>query len=92
MAGLKYTHKACCGYGGGDYNWDFNKKVFCGAPGIVDGKLTTATVCSNRSEYLMWDGTHPTQEFAFHIAQAFLNGKFMTPGYQIKHVCRGTEQ
>jgi len=86
LIGLKYVHKACCGYGGGDYN--FNMVVKCGKDGILNGKLQKATVCENRSEYMMWDAMHPTDAFAFHIAQAFLRGENMQPAFHFKEMCQ----
>jgi phospholipase/lecithinase/hemolysin len=84
--GLKYVHKACCGWGGGEYNYHWGVK--CGKDGIVDGELRKATVCENRSEYMLWDHLHPTEAFAFHIAQAFLRGEHMQPPFYIKETCR----
>ena len=78
-------HKACCGFGGGDYNC--NESVWCGTDEFVNGQVLKASVCENRSEYLSWDGIHPTESFAFHIAQAFLNGEHMQPPTFIKEMC-----
>jgi hypothetical protein len=86
LTGLKYVRKICCGYGGGEYN--FNREVMCSADGIIDGQIRKATVCENRSEYMLWDAIHPTDAFTFHIAQAFLNGQHMEPPFYIKEMCR----
>ncbi|KAG0597746.1 hypothetical protein M758_12G018500 [Ceratodon purpureus] len=83
--GLKYTHKSCCGYGGGEYNFDLYIK--CSEERIIDGELRKANVCENRSEYMMWDAIHPTDAFTFHIAQAFLHGRHMEPPFFIKEMC-----
>ncbi|KAM3410362.1 hypothetical protein ACQJBY_002521 [Aegilops geniculata] len=42
---------ACCGAGGGEYNFDSNR--LCGAPGT--------TVCADPSRRPSWDGIHLTQ-------------------------------
>ncbi|OMO85991.1 Lipase, GDSL [Corchorus olitorius] len=59
MLGLdpKSLQKACCGYGG-EYNFDFSRS--CGHP--------QATVCSNPSERVSWDGIHLTQRAYESIA------------------------
>ncbi|XP_003572686.2 GDSL esterase/lipase At5g03980 [Brachypodium distachyon] len=43
--------KACCGAGGGEYNFDMDR--MCGATGT--------TVCERPDGYLSWDGVHLTQ-------------------------------
>ncbi|VAH07184.1 unnamed protein product [Triticum turgidum subsp. durum] len=43
--------RACCGAGGGEYNFDHNR--LCGAPGT--------TVCADPSRRPSWDGIHLTQ-------------------------------
>ena len=43
--------KACCGAGGGAYNFDMDR--MCGAPG--------ASVCARPDERISWDGMHLTQ-------------------------------
>ncbi|CAO2046483.1 unnamed protein product [Urochloa humidicola] len=43
--------KACCGAGGGAYNFDMDR--MCGAPGT--------SVCASPDERISWDGVHLTQ-------------------------------
>ncbi|KAM3242006.1 hypothetical protein ACQJBY_054613 [Aegilops geniculata] len=45
------TTKACCGAGGGAYNFDMDR--ICGAQGTA--------VCARPEEHLSWDGVHLTQ-------------------------------
>ncbi|CAM0912880.1 unnamed protein product [Alopecurus aequalis] len=54
--GLKYGTKACCGYGGGAYN--FNPDVYCGNIKIVNGNFVSPAACGNPQNYVSWDGIH----------------------------------
>ncbi|KAL6883336.1 hypothetical protein ACP4OV_010750 [Aristida adscensionis] len=53
---------ACCGGGGGPYNFNFT--AFCGAP--------ASTTCADPSEYVSWDGIHFTEAANRFIARAML--------------------
>ncbi|CAL4924782.1 unnamed protein product [Urochloa decumbens] len=55
---------ACCGGGGGKYNFDF--AAFCGAPGTA--------ACADPSEFVSWDGVHFTEAANRLIARAMLRG------------------
>ncbi|CAN6299536.1 unnamed protein product [Urochloa humidicola] len=55
---------ACCGRGGGAYNFDM--AAFCGAPGTA--------ACADPSEYISWDGVHFTEAANRRIACAVLGG------------------
>ncbi|GAB2224121.1 hypothetical protein Drorol1_Dr00004868, partial [Drosera rotundifolia] len=57
--GLKHGAKACCGEGGGAYN--FNPKVYCGNTKVINGTKTTAAACKDPSNYVSWDGIHATE-------------------------------
>ncbi|XP_004955062.1 acetylajmalan esterase [Setaria italica] len=61
--------KACCGAGGGEYN--FNMERMCGAPG--------ASVCARPEERISWDGVHLTQR-AYRVMTDLLYHKgFASP-------------
>ncbi|KQK15391.1 GDSL esterase/lipase At1g28600 [Brachypodium distachyon] len=53
---------ACCGGGGGKYNFGFS--TFCGVEG--------ATLCSDPSKYVSWDGIHMTDTANGRVAAAVL--------------------
>ncbi|KAL6641166.1 hypothetical protein ACP70R_019347 [Stipagrostis hirtigluma subsp. patula] len=55
---------ACCGGGGGPYNFNFT--AFCGTP--------ASTTCADPSEYVSWDGIHFTEAANRLIARAMLRG------------------
>ncbi|KZV25999.1 GDSL esterase/lipase-like [Dorcoceras hygrometricum] len=70
--GFKQQFRACCGYGGGQYNFDvFNT---CGAPSTGS--------CSDPPAYLNWDGAHLTEAANRVLADSFLNGTFCSPPFK----------
>ncbi|KAF8389967.1 hypothetical protein HHK36_024487 [Tetracentron sinense] len=57
--------KACCGYGGGPYN--YSPLVFC-------GQNPAAKACSNPREYMSWDGIHLTDSFSQQFVEEMMEG------------------
>ncbi|XP_044952702.1 GDSL esterase/lipase At1g28600-like [Hordeum vulgare subsp. vulgare] len=55
---------ACCGGGGGPYNFNFT--FFCGTP--------AATACADPSRSVSWDGIHYTEAANKFVALAMLRG------------------
>ncbi|XP_073038594.1 GDSL esterase/lipase At4g01130-like [Primulina eburnea] len=82
---MKYGTKACCGYGGGDYN--FNQQVFCGNTKLINGKNITATSCSDPYNYVSWDGIHATEAANKIVAAAILDGSHFDPPFSLKKFC-----
>ncbi|KAL3617544.1 hypothetical protein CASFOL_037865 [Castilleja foliolosa] len=69
--GFKQAYKACCGYGGGPYNFDlFNP---CGT--------AASTSCVDPGEYVNWDGAHFTEAAYKVITESFVKGKFCRPSF-----------
>ncbi|KAK6804621.1 hypothetical protein RDI58_002405 [Solanum bulbocastanum] len=83
--GLKYGTKACCGYGGGLYN--YNQQVFCGNTKQVDGKTVTAKACKDPQNYVSWDGVHATDAANKLTAYAILNGSYFDPPFPLHKYC-----
>lgn len=83
--GLEYGTKACCGYGGGEYN--FNPKVYCGESKEIDGKKVTATACDDPYKYVSWDGIHTTEAANKLITHAILNGSYFDPPFPFQQHC-----
>ncbi|CAN6165015.1 unnamed protein product [Urochloa humidicola] len=75
--GLKYGTKACCGYGGGVYN--FNQNVYCGNSKVVNGQTVTAAACGDPQNYVSWDGIHATEAANKMIAYAVTSGSYSYP-------------
>ncbi|KQK18109.1 GDSL esterase/lipase At5g45910 [Brachypodium distachyon] len=68
--GFSTALQACCGAGGqGSYNFNLKKK--CGEAG--------ASVCSNPSSYVSWDGIHMTEAAYRMVANGWLNGPYASP-------------
>lgn len=63
--------KACCGSGGGKYNYD--SKARCGTEAVVS--------CDDPSVYASWDGIHMTEAAYELIAEALMEGPFTTPRF-----------
>ncbi|GJY60914.1 SGNH hydrolase-type esterase domain-containing protein [Tanacetum coccineum] len=63
--------KACCGGGGGPYN--FNLLVECGLP--------SATVCDQPDTYVSWDGIHLTEAAYKIISKNLYHGPYTTPKF-----------
>nr|XP_043619282.1 GDSL esterase/lipase At4g01130-like [Erigeron canadensis] len=80
--GLKYGTLACCGNGGGSYN--FNPQVFCGNNKIVNGQNVTASACSDPGKYVSWDGVHVTEAASKIIVDKILGGGFTDPPFEIR--------
>ncbi|KAH0733243.1 hypothetical protein KY290_002355 [Solanum tuberosum] len=83
--GLRYGTKACCGYGGGLYN--YNQQVFCGNTKQVNGKTVTAKACNDPQNYVSWDGIHATDAANKLTAYAILNGSYFDPPFPLHKYC-----
>ncbi|KAL9672800.1 hypothetical protein QQ045_029052 [Rhodiola kirilowii] len=70
--GFKELFKACCGAGGGPYNYN----IFdgCGSPG--------STRCEKPSEYVNWDGVHLTEAMYKVVFDMFVHGNYTYPSFQ----------
>ncbi|KAH6829144.1 hypothetical protein C2S53_014838 [Perilla frutescens var. hirtella] len=60
--------RACCGGGGGEYN--YNSQAVCGFPG--------SSSCDDPFTHVSWDGLHLTEAAYTQIAQALLQGDYIT--------------
>ncbi|XP_043709155.1 GDSL esterase/lipase At4g01130 [Telopea speciosissima] len=85
LHGLMYGTKACCGYGGGAYN--FNPKVYCGNRKEINGSIATASACDDPHNYVSWDGIHATDATNKLVTWAILNGSYFEPPFPIYEIC-----
>ncbi|KAG4930667.1 hypothetical protein GLYMA_17G166100v4 [Glycine max] len=83
--GLKYGIKACCGYGGGDYNFD--PKAYCGNSKVINGSRVTSTACIDPYNYVSWDGIHATEAANKLTTFAILNGSYSDPPFPFHERC-----
>uniref|UniRef100_A0A0D3EL35 Esterase n=1 Tax=Oryza barthii TaxID=65489 RepID=A0A0D3EL35_9ORYZ len=63
------TLRACCGAGGGPYNYDAT--AACGLPG--------AAACPDPAAFISWDGIHLTEAAYARIAAGWLHGPYAHP-------------
>ncbi|KAH7292166.1 hypothetical protein KP509_29G054100 [Ceratopteris richardii] len=81
--GVKYPFRACCGYGGGKYN--YNSEVSCGKAGkVINGTFAVAKRCSDPSLHIIWDTLHPVESFCYYLARGILDGTHLSPSINIK--------
>ncbi|XP_026399178.1 GDSL esterase/lipase At4g01130-like [Papaver somniferum] len=83
--GLRYGIKSCCGFGGGDYNFD--PKVYCGNSKVANGSTMTAIACSDPENYASWDGIHATEATNKLITWDILNGTYFDPPFPLDKYC-----
>lgn len=83
--GMKYGTKACCGYGGGAYNFD--TKLYCGITETINGRNLTAKTCVDPYNYVSWDGIHATEAANKIVAYAILNSSIFDPPFSFHKVC-----
>ncbi|XP_052211167.1 GDSL esterase/lipase At4g01130 [Diospyros lotus] len=83
--GLKHGTRACCGYGGGAYNFD--PKVYCGNTKVINGSTVTATACNDPHNYVSWDGIHATEAANKIVSKAILNGSYFDPPFPLHKLC-----
>jgi len=83
--GLKHGARACCGYGGGTYNFD--RDVYCGDSKVVNGEAATAGACADPQNYVSWDGIHATEAANSRIAYAVISGSYSYPPFDLSKLC-----
>jgi hypothetical protein len=81
ITGLKHGARACCGYGGGTYNFD--RDVYCGDSKVVNGEAATAGACADPQNYVSWDGIHATEAANSRIAYAVISGSYSYPPFDL---------
>ncbi|KAF0901509.1 hypothetical protein E2562_003492 [Oryza meyeriana var. granulata] len=67
--GFRSGITACCGAGGGEYNYEFDAR--CGMKG--------AAACRDPSSHVCWDGVHTTEAANRLIAGGWLRGPYCHP-------------
>ncbi|XP_022759573.1 GDSL esterase/lipase At4g01130 [Durio zibethinus] len=83
--GLRYGNRACCGYGGGTYN--FHPDVYCGNTKVINGINVTASACKDPNNYVSWDGIHATEAANKLTTLAILNGSYFDPPFPLHKLC-----
>nr|AFS60085.1 lanatoside 15-O-acetylesterase [Paphiopedilum concolor] len=83
--GFSYSTRACCGHGGGDYNFD--PGLFCGNTKEINGCFVTANACPDPENYVSWDGIHATEAANKLLTMAILNGSYFYPPFPLFELC-----
>ncbi|KAL1198114.1 GDSL esterase/lipase [Cardamine amara subsp. amara] len=83
--GMKHGIRACCGYGGGPYNFDH--KLYCGNTKMIGNYSATAKACRDPHNYVSWDGIHTTETANHHISMAILDGSISYPAFTLNKLC-----
>ncbi|KAL2468780.1 GDSL esterase/lipase [Forsythia ovata] len=83
--GLQHGTRACCGHGGGAYN--FSPLIFCGYSTEINGRTITATACKDPQNYVSWDGIHTTEAANILLTNAILNCSYFDPPFPIHQFC-----
>ncbi|XP_020164117.1 GDSL esterase/lipase At1g09390 isoform X1 [Aegilops tauschii subsp. strangulata] len=68
----------CCGYGGPPYNYDLRRS--CQSP--------NATVCTDGSKFVSWDGVHLTEAANAVAAAAILSSAYSRPKLKFYQFCK----
>lgn len=83
--GLKYGTVACCGEGGGAYN--FNPQLFCGNKKVINGTPISAAACDDPYNYVSWDGVHATEAANKLVSNAILSGNYFDHPFNLSQFC-----
>ncbi|PKI77067.1 hypothetical protein CRG98_002570 [Punica granatum] len=70
--GFTEPFKACCGSGGGNFNFDL--RHLCGSP--------QTSVCSQAAKHMVWDGIHFTAAMHQAVTKIFVHGGCTHPSFE----------
>uniref|UniRef100_A0A0E0LMS3 Esterase n=1 Tax=Oryza punctata TaxID=4537 RepID=A0A0E0LMS3_ORYPU len=80
----------CCGYGGGEYNFD--RDIRCGGKVEVNGTSVLAgKSCEDPSKSVSWDGVHFTEAANRFVFDQIVDGKLSDPPVPLRQACRRGE-
>lgn len=83
--GFEHPLEACCGFGGGKYN--FNSQVLCSQTATINGTQVFAGSCSNPKARISWDGVHYSEAADKVIFDQIASGKFSDPPLPLQFSC-----
>uniref|UniRef100_A0A0D9X0X9 Esterase n=1 Tax=Leersia perrieri TaxID=77586 RepID=A0A0D9X0X9_9ORYZ len=85
--GFRDPLRVCCGYGGGEYNFDRN--IRCGGRMEVNGTSVLAgKSCEDPSRSVGWDGVHFTEAANKFVYDQIVDGKLSDPPVPLRLACR----
>ncbi|KAK1318678.1 GDSL esterase/lipase [Acorus calamus] len=83
--GFEHPLNACCGYGGGKYN--FNISIRCDIPVVVNGTLITVKSCQDPSTRITFDGIHFTDAANKWLFDHIKTGAYSDPPLSLGEAC-----
>nr|XP_010930359.1 GDSL esterase/lipase At3g26430 [Elaeis guineensis] len=84
--GFEHPLRTCCGYGGGEYNFDFF--VRCSNTGKVNGTtVLLGKSCKDPSKSIIWDGVHYTEAANRWVFDQIKGGAFSDPPVPLSMAC-----
>ncbi|KAH7670818.1 GDSL lipase/esterase protein [Dioscorea alata] len=84
--GFRKPLMACCGHGGGAYNYD--PKARCGTSVNVHGnEVLIGKSCMDSSKRVSWDGAHFTEAANKWVFDQIVNGHFSYPSNSLNMAC-----
>uniref|UniRef100_A0A0C9S7M8 TSA: Wollemia nobilis Ref_Wollemi_Transcript_13169_1560 transcribed RNA sequence n=1 Tax=Wollemia nobilis TaxID=56998 RepID=A0A0C9S7M8_9CONI len=83
--GFKQTTRACCGVGGGKYN--YMNSLECAATGTLNGRTVKAGSCPDPASYINWDGVHWTDQANRLLTRAIIQGNYFEPAFNLASQC-----
>nr|XP_043621491.1 GDSL esterase/lipase At3g48460-like [Erigeron canadensis] len=71
---IRETRRTCCGASAAQDNLNFNLQSLCGSAGT--------SICDNPSQYISWDGIHPTESMNYHMTDQYINNGCCNPPFE----------
>ncbi|XP_048567372.1 GDSL esterase/lipase ACHE-like [Triticum urartu] len=83
--------RVCCGYGGGEYNFD--RDIRCGDKVQANGTSALAgKSCEDPSRSVSWDGVHFTEAANKFVFDQIVDGALSDPPVPLRRACQGKRQ
>ncbi|KAL6569155.1 hypothetical protein OROHE_003436 [Orobanche hederae] len=84
--GFVHPLRACCGHGGGKYNYDMH--LGCGSKIKMNGKqVMVGKSCKDPTAAINWDGVHFTQAANKWVFDQIVSGAYSDPPIPLKMAC-----
>ncbi|KAK9060206.1 hypothetical protein SSX86_020910 [Deinandra increscens subsp. villosa] len=71
---IQEVNKTCCGSTVKQDDMNFNIQSLCGSSGT--------SICSDPSQYISWDGIHPTESMNLHMTDQYINQGCCHPPFE----------
>ncbi|KAL8224543.1 hypothetical protein R6Q57_020018 [Mikania cordata] len=71
---IQEVQKSCCGTSIKQDDMNFNIQTLCGSSGT--------SICKDPSQYISWDGIHPTESMNYHMTDQYINHGCCHPPFE----------